>query len=95
MIEMSDEIKTTHVPNCYCPKCNERLDAVTSLNGYIPSSGDFTVCIKCTSVNIFTEDLMLRLPNAEEQKYIESDFRVQTAINFVKQFQHHRKAQRN
>lgn len=50
------------VPPCLCPSCGQLLDAATDSNlaGKYPSPGDFSVCIKCASVLLFTDAFKLR-----------------------------------
>jgi hypothetical protein len=57
-----------------CPSCGKRLDRSTGINEegehlneeVLPSPGDITVCVYCSDVLTFTEDMQLRVATAEE-----------------------------
>lgn len=48
-----------------CPNCHKSLDAFTSGSDYTPLEGDVSVCVYCSSVLEFTEDLMMVFATAE------------------------------
>lgn len=56
------------VPPCLCPRCGQLLDAATdaTLEGKYPSPGDFSVCLKCAAVLVFTDNFKLRLATSLE-----------------------------
>ena len=55
---------TTRLPDSQCCECGHR---VTSSGGPDrPLPGDFTLCIRCGSLNVFAEELTLRAPTDEE-----------------------------
>jgi len=44
----------------YCPRCDNKLDGFTEMKeGTTPKSGDVTVCLYCSAVLEFTDDMML------------------------------------
>jgi len=47
-----------------CCECGEILGAATGPR--TPFEGDFALCIKCASLNIYCADLSLRRPNDDE-----------------------------
>jgi len=52
-----------------CPVCSSELDRATeagSVDGDAPKSGDISVCLYCSSVLIFKDDLGIRLVKQEE-----------------------------
>jgi len=51
------------LPSHDCPACGTRLDAATSIceGTPAPRPGDVTICIDCTAVMMFAEDLTVRL----------------------------------
>lgn len=54
----------TEVPESTCCECGHRF---THASGPCkPSPGDYTLCIECTSLNIFADDLTVRRPTIEE-----------------------------
>jgi hypothetical protein len=50
---------TSRLTPCLCPVCESKLDAASATNrdGATPQSGDVTICIYCTTVLAFTDDL--------------------------------------
>ena len=62
----------THVmPAAICPRCGKReLDRATNADGdqEPPRTGDFTVCIRCLQLLVYTDDLRLRSPTQQEVK---------------------------
>jgi transcription elongation factor Elf1 len=52
---------TTHMPTCYCPTCETKLDAATALDesGHGPISGDVTICIYCGEILEFTAEMLV------------------------------------
>lgn len=52
-----------------CPVCHHKLDAASNAgpdDDTPPGPGDFTVCINCASVLVFSDDMTLRRPEAED-----------------------------
>ena len=47
----------TKVPPATCPHCGDSQDAATGLQVPVPSPGDLSVCIKCTGVSIYQQDM--------------------------------------
>jgi hypothetical protein len=58
----------THRMNRYrCLKCNAPLSAATNHNGdEKPEPGDVSICIACGDITVFSNDLNLRVPTADE-----------------------------
>lgn len=51
-----------------CPKCGAKLDMAFGVRTDLkPSSGDFSLCIKCGELLVFGNDLELRLPTEQEK----------------------------
>jgi len=61
---------TAH-PRSPCPFCDAPLDRASSPEGYHPSPGNFTVCLVCTQILIFKQDLSLRGATVEELKKLD------------------------
>lgn len=56
-----------HVPSSNCPNCGVKQDgalAVTSIHR--PEPGDIMVCIDCSHICIYSDNLTLRDPTDEE-----------------------------
>ena len=54
----------TKLPESACCECGHQMDACSGARQ--PSEGDYTLCIRCACLNIFTADLTLRKPTDEE-----------------------------
>jgi len=69
------------VPLSHCPECGHKLDAANvveegEIQGTQPEPGDFTICLNCGHLMVFTEGLKLREPNDEEARIIAGDKRM-------------------
>lgn len=60
------EEKRTRTPDSKCCECGTHITGASSSDGSKPSQGDFTLCIKCGSLNVFDADLTLRAPTDDE-----------------------------
>ena len=50
----------------FCPRCFKLLNAATNMEGKDkPEPGDFTICIKCSSVLRFNPDMQLELAHLD------------------------------
>lgn len=57
------------MPTCNCPYCGHEFNRASSLTDKSkPSPGDLTLCIKCSLVMAFDDDLRVRPLNAGELK---------------------------
>lgn len=57
------------MPTCNCPYCGHEFNRASSLTSKDrPSPGDLTLCIKCSLVMAFDDDLRVRPLNADELK---------------------------
>ncbi len=68
-------------PVCYCPYCNHKIDRASD------SRNDVSVCIYCTGILIFKDDMTVREAGVGEQMDIEKWPEVQAiqqAIRFTK-----------
>lgn len=55
----------------HCPSCNILLDGASQLNGdNMPNPGDVGVCVYCSNVHVFDDDLSMRKPTPEEESEI-------------------------
>lgn len=54
--------------NPHCPNCKKLLDSFTavSVSGSVPKPGDITVCLYCSTVLQFSDDLSLIEAEADE-----------------------------
>lgn len=87
---MSDKPKE-FVRENKCPHCSYYCDCATApFEGGGPKPGDGCVCLQCTQVSVFGEDLALRLPTPEECQEFSADLqiaRVQVAIEATRRLQ--------
>jgi hypothetical protein len=65
-------VRNTRVPQSACPFCFARLDAATSIRGFVPTPGSYSICLDCGRLLVFTADLELRKPTMEEHLEVES-----------------------
>lgn len=57
-------MKDFRTPKAWCPSCHERLDGCGTIEdeeSVGPEPGDFTVCMCCSSVLRFKDDMTLRM----------------------------------
>lgn len=76
------------VPESACPNCNKVMDRATSIrkDNAVPDSGSISICINCTSILIYNDDLQLEL--------LPKDVLREISITDSKTYQLLRKAQR-
>lgn len=72
-----EHLKKLVRPDNRCPYCNALTDCATDpFDDSRPSPGDASVCIKCSEVAVFADDLSLRKPTEEEAMDFSSDLRI-------------------
>jgi len=60
-------VRTTRFEPAPCPSCGKSLDAATHpTEDLTPEPGDFTICLGCQDLFVFTDELELRAPTTEE-----------------------------
>lgn len=58
---------TTLFPESKCPSCGGSASAATSMgHEHLPDPGDWTVCLSCSALGIFGDNLSIRLPEPGE-----------------------------
>jgi hypothetical protein len=78
-------METFIVPKVHCLKCRAPIDrASIEDDSCKPEPGNFSICCSCAHVTVYSENLTLREPNAEERRLIKEDFGIATAIRIVK-----------
>lgn len=64
-------MKTTRTAPVSCPECGYAMDAHTSANpnepNATPSPGDYTVCIECAAILLFTPEMKMRTTTLRER----------------------------
>jgi len=76
-----------HVPPVMCPSCGKHLDAASSPDDDVkPSVGDISVCIYCSHICVFGDDMVLRNPTDEEMLQIAGDKQVIAVVNVTADF---------
>lgn len=64
-----------------CPACLHQLDGATSTFGdHVPSPGDATVCLYCSTVSIFQTDLTLRQARRADYRKMPPDIRTKLRV---------------
>jgi hypothetical protein len=76
------------LPPCRCLQCGELLNRVIAVGLFErpPKSGDATICHGCGHIMIFNDELLLREPNADEQRSLDRDVHVQIIRTLYQQF---------
>lgn len=75
----------TRLPASSCPRCLRDLDGATSVaHEGRPDPGDVTMCIYCSGLAIFGDDLRLRNPTKEERAEIEAQPLIHRMRNLMK-----------
>jgi hypothetical protein len=79
---------TVHkTPDRRCRICGELHNSTRNAQeGHTrpPQPGDFSICINCAAISVFTEDLGLRAPTDEERGEVVDEPMMMTAITFIK-----------
>ncbi len=72
----SDNLGANVIPESVCPVCHHTLDRASCIHDEkaVPESGDFTICIGCTALLIFMEDMTLRLTRPTDLEDMPGDF---------------------
>lgn len=62
-----------------CPRCHYKLDGASGGTGAPPKAGDYSVCIMCAAMLVFTPEAAkgLRLMTEEEQLDLPGDARAE------------------
>lgn len=72
-----------------CPYCGTHRDFVSDIEAdKVPGPGDISICIKCTGIQVFDDNMVLR--KATDQEYlvyskIPDVMRVRTAVLLARQ----------
>jgi hypothetical protein len=65
-------MKSYKTPTFHCPRCQHKLDRVTpsddSEAARKPEENDFTICIQCGEILVFSKDLSLELMAKKDLK---------------------------
>lgn len=77
------------VPEDYCPNCGHRLNrtSVPGPDDPVPQAGDVTVCLYCSHLMVFAEDMSLRAPNDAELIELAGRPDILRVMQFVREFQ--------
>jgi len=72
------KLNKIRVPETKCLRCGRPISAATGVNHESrPKQGDWSVCLNCGMLAIFTEKLGLRVPTVAELAAISHDQRVE------------------
>lgn len=87
---MSDRVRNADgswVSRGSCPACRHVVDSSEGVGRHAerpPQAGDVTVCIACATPAIFTADLAMREPTAEELREILADPQARRVIAAIR-----------
>jgi hypothetical protein len=69
-----------HDIKAICPYCGRKHDCATEVGEHFlsfrPTDGDWSVCVACHKVSVFTRDLGLRKPTSDESLDITQNVQV-------------------
>jgi len=77
-----------------CPACGHKMDRGTPVPGQslkVPEPNTLSICIRCTTVSMFDDNMQLRTLTAEESEQVNNDPRLklvrQTIVKLKKNMQ--------
>jgi hypothetical protein len=71
-----DQLKALRHPTSQCPNCGKTLDAAHNVTGEQANKvkpGDISLCIDCTAILVFDDELFLRRPTPQELEDFKSE----------------------
>jgi hypothetical protein len=89
----NEEVKITYTNHNHCLRCHALIEGAGGPG--IPRPGDFSVCIFCANLMVFTEDLSLRQPTAAELEIAMKHQGVLETMALIKNLIRQRKARFN
>ena len=73
------------LPASNCTNCGKTMNAsLSAQQSRAPQSGDIAICSGCASINVYSDDLMLRAPTMKELYEMSHDNSVKEAQEFVR-----------
>jgi hypothetical protein len=67
-------VRTFDTPTSACPVCAHEFCCATNPNtGHRPKRDDLTICVACTAILLFNEDLTTRVATAADVEALELD----------------------
>lgn len=75
--------RTSVVPDSSCPNCGAEFTQATNQKGRMPKPNDATVCIKCATILVFTDQLTVRAPTTEELDKLSREPELQRIVQAV------------
>ena len=77
-------MKPTQIPEQRCWLCGYKMNRTSEAFGdRTPKAGDVSICLSCGAIQVFTEDLRLRVPTDEEREKFMRDPRI-TEVQIVR-----------
>ena len=74
-----------HIKPNTCKACGYQFDGAATIVGDArPNPGDYSVCLKCTDVAVFDEQLNVRPATAEEREAARTNPEVRRIIRAIK-----------
>lgn len=81
------------MPLATCPRCGYKPDYASKIHGDgDPTPGDFTICLHCNALLVFTEKMQLRNPTLAESQLAQKDPELRRVIANARaaiEFVHH------
>lgn len=85
-------MKTSWIAAGECPYCGAKLEGHIAVEppDASPEPGDYTVCLECSILLVFTEDMGVRLPTLAELDKAESQRSVRFAVEVTRRVREER-----
>lgn len=83
------------IQDCRCLNCGHNVNKAASVDDDMsPSPGDATICLYCSHIMIFTDDMAMRNPTDEELSQIRNSADYQKMMWVARQFQKKTKSEK-
>lgn len=79
------DLTTYETPGLICPFCGTEHDRSATVMGSGPKEDDVSICMVCSGISVFTDEIKLRKPTAKELKLIERSATTQHMLNAVRE----------
>lgn len=84
-------ITATETPESTCCECGHKVNMASGEG--TPSPGDFSLCIECASLNVFSDGITFRQPTLDEYLIAAADSELQALRRIILKVQAKRKAE--
>lgn len=87
------DYRSDPIPEGECPSCGAKVNRAGDILGEgSPEPGEVVVCLECSALNVFAEDLSLRRPTDEELVDIAGSSELRKTLEIVARYRADRAA---